>query len=310
MTLQQLRYIVEIYKTGSITKSATNLFMSQPNLSSALKELEAEIGTAIFVRTAKGVVPTQEGERFISYAQSILSQMDRLEFIFKSQKNQAITLNIACVRSSHVAKTISEYYNNLPKDTAVNLQLIETTPMKVLDAVSNSEADLGRVTFSDQSYQNFNNIIRKNRLIMEVLWKVKTYILISKDNPLAQKEEIYMDMLKGYTRIYYNDMESIIMHSDDSVRNIGVNERGTMMDILEKSPDCYLWTVSTHPDTLRDHNLVAKPCTDAPSMIEAIVYPKDKPRTKEVQEMIQKFKNMKYEEYFRIQEPFNPETIL
>lgn len=121
MTLQQLRYIVEIYKTGSITKSATNLFMSQPNLSSALKELEAEIGTAIFVRTAKGVVPTQEGERFISYAQSILSQMDRLEFIFKSQKNQAITLNIACVRSSHVAKTISEYYNNLPKDTAVNL---------------------------------------------------------------------------------------------------------------------------------------------------------------------------------------------
>lgn len=310
MTLQQLRYIVEIYKTGSITKSAANLFMSQPNLSSALKELESEIGTSIFVRTTRGVVPTQEGQKFISYAQSILSQMDKLEFIFKNQKNQAISLNIACVRSSHVARSLADYYNSLPKDVAVNLQLMETTPMKVMESIANSQADIGRITFSEQNYVVFNNFVRKNRLIMELLWKVNTYILISKNNPLAQEEEITMDMLKNYTRIYYSDIEFDIVPSDELSRTIGVNERGSMMDILENSTDCYLWTISTHPNTLRSRNLVAKPCKNSPSFIEALLYLKDKPRTKEVQEMIEVFKGMKYTEYFRIQEPFNPETIL
>lgn len=310
MTLQQLRYIVEIYKTGSITKAAANLFMSQPNLSSAIKELESEIDTSIFVRTTKGVFPTQEGEQFISYVQSILSQIDRLEFIFKNQKSQAVTLNIACVRSSYVAKTISDYYNSIPKDSAINLHITETTPIKVMETLANSEADIGRVSFLEQSYKFFNDLVKKNRLIMEVLWKAKSYVLISSNNPLAEKAELNMDMLKDYTRIYYNDLEYDIVPIDGLTRTIAVNERSTMMDILESSHDCYLWTISTHPDTLKIHNLVAKPCKDAPSVIEAIVYHKDKPRTKEAQEFIEEFKGMRYYEYFHMQEPFNPETIL
>lgn len=310
MTLQQLRYIIEIYKTGSITKSASNLFMSQPNLSNALKELESEIGISIFVRTAAGVVPTKEGEKFILYAQSILTQTDRLEFIFKNQKNQAVTLNIACVRSSYVAKVLLDYYNRIPKDVAVNLQLIETTPMRVLEAVANSKADVGRISFSEQNGYIYNNFARKNRLVIEYLWKVKSNVLISKNNPLSKEEILNIDMLKGYTRIYYNDVDFDIVAYDEIPRIIGVNERATMMDFIRNSEDCYIWTISTHPDIVETHNLVVKQCENAPSIVEAVVYQKDRPKTKEVEDIIKKFKEMRYAESFHVQEEFSHQTIL
>jgi len=309
MTLQQLRYIVEVYKTGSITKSATNLFMSQPNLSNALKELETEIGMTIFVRTAAGVVPTKEGEKFILYAQSILSQADRMEFIFKNQKNNAVTIKIACVRSSYIAKTLSDFYNSIAKDVAVNIQLMETTSMKVLEAVANSNADIGRISYSDKNGYIYNNFARKNRLVMEYLWKGKSNIIVSKNSPLAKEEELTVDMLKGYTRIYYNDVEFDIMGYDEIPRIIGVNERATMMDFIKSSTDCYLWTISTHPDILETHNLVVKQCKDAPTMTESVVYHKDKVKTKEMQDMIEKFKKMRYAESFHKQEAFEQETV-
>ena len=71
MNLLHLKYAVEIEKTGSITKAANNLFMGQPNLSKAIKELENEIGITIFRRTTKGVAPTEKGGEFLGYAKAV-----------------------------------------------------------------------------------------------------------------------------------------------------------------------------------------------------------------------------------------------
>ena len=79
MNLQQLRYAVEVAKTGSITAAAKNLYMGQPNLSKSIRELEAELGITLFERTARGVAPTKNGEDFLGYARSIIAQMESLE---------------------------------------------------------------------------------------------------------------------------------------------------------------------------------------------------------------------------------------
>ena len=79
MNFLHIKYIVEVENTGSITKAANNFYMGQPYLSKAIKELEAEIGITIFKRTAKGVIPTKKGAEFLTYAKTILSQMDELE---------------------------------------------------------------------------------------------------------------------------------------------------------------------------------------------------------------------------------------
>lgn len=74
MNLLYLKYAVEVARTTSITKAAEALYMGQPNLSRAIKDLEEELGIKIFKRTSKGIVPTEEGEEFLGYARSILSR--------------------------------------------------------------------------------------------------------------------------------------------------------------------------------------------------------------------------------------------
>ena len=81
MNLLHLKYAVEVEKTGSINKAAENLYMNQPNLSRAIKELENSIGITIFERSARGMSITAEGEEFLRYAKKIISQVDEIEAI-------------------------------------------------------------------------------------------------------------------------------------------------------------------------------------------------------------------------------------
>lgn len=64
MTLQQLKYVITVAETGSITEAARKLFISQPSLSSALKEIEKEAKITIFHRNRNGATPTDEGMEF------------------------------------------------------------------------------------------------------------------------------------------------------------------------------------------------------------------------------------------------------
>ena len=79
MTLQQLRYVIEVAKTGSMNVAAKQLFVSQPSLSMAIRELENDVHISIFERTTKGVVITAEGEEFLGYARQIINQVELLE---------------------------------------------------------------------------------------------------------------------------------------------------------------------------------------------------------------------------------------
>lgn len=75
MTLQQLKYIVAVAKTGTFSEAAKTLFLSQPSLTKAIKELEKEMGVTIFDRTNKGVSVSKEGEIFLGYARQVLERV-------------------------------------------------------------------------------------------------------------------------------------------------------------------------------------------------------------------------------------------
>ena len=86
MTLQQLRYVITIANTGSMHTAAESLFITQPNLSKAIKDLEEELEIIIFNRTNKGVLLTDEGLKFLSYARQVLEQVDLLEETYKNKE--------------------------------------------------------------------------------------------------------------------------------------------------------------------------------------------------------------------------------
>ena len=92
MNILHLKYAVEIAKTGSLNKAAENLYMGQPNLSRAIRELEAGLGITIFERTPRGMVVTPDGEAFLQYAVRILAQIDEMESVFRDGKKRRLTL--------------------------------------------------------------------------------------------------------------------------------------------------------------------------------------------------------------------------
>ena len=103
MNIQYLKYAIEVEKNKSISKAAKNLYMGQPNLSRAIKELEDSLGIVIFERTSKGIAVTPNGEEFLQYAKRILSQIDELEEIYKTGKSDKQQFSACVPRAGYIA---------------------------------------------------------------------------------------------------------------------------------------------------------------------------------------------------------------
>mgnify|MGYP000373353349 CR=1 FL=1 len=90
MNLSYLKYAVEVEKTGSITKAAQNFYMNQPHLSKIIRELERDLGEAIFDRTSRGMIPTKKGEEFLRYARTIMAQEEQIEALCTRNRESAL----------------------------------------------------------------------------------------------------------------------------------------------------------------------------------------------------------------------------
>ena len=85
ISLQQLRYIIEVAECGSINAASQQLYVSQPTLSTTIKDTEQELGISIFNRTNRGITLTNEGTEFIGYARQILQQFDLFERVIPTR---------------------------------------------------------------------------------------------------------------------------------------------------------------------------------------------------------------------------------
>ena len=132
MNILHLKYAVEIAKTGSLNKAAENLYMGQPNLSRAIKELEASLGITIFDRSAKGMVATAEGEEFLQYARKILAQIDAVEAIYKTGVPIKKKFSISVPRASYIAEAFTQFTKQIGKDGSAELFYKETNSSRAI----------------------------------------------------------------------------------------------------------------------------------------------------------------------------------
>ena len=113
MNLLHFKYAVEIAKTKSISKAAENLFMGQPNLSRAIKELEESLGIIIFNRTPKGISITPEGEEFLRYAKRIIRQVDEVEEIYKNGRKPKTRFSACVPRATYLSHAFTEFAKHI-----------------------------------------------------------------------------------------------------------------------------------------------------------------------------------------------------
>ena len=135
MNLTDLHYVVEIDKSGSISKAAKELYVAQPNLSKAIKHLEREFGISIFERSSKGVKATREGQKFLEYAKRIIYEIEEMKRDCSDLGKENLSFKITVPRASYISSAFAEFIGMQSKETAIKAEFQESSSMHAIENV-------------------------------------------------------------------------------------------------------------------------------------------------------------------------------
>lgn len=264
MTLQQLKYIVKVAEKGSINEAAKELFISQPGLSNAIKELEKELQFAIFIRNNRGVVLTNKGTEFLGYAQQVLTQADLLEAKFikgtvKKQRFAASSQHYLFVANAFV--DLVKDYSNEEYDFTLN----ETTTYEVIEHVKTMYSEIGIIYLSNYNEAVIRKMLSENNLIFKELFTAKPHVFLSKKHPLASKDIIEISELDDYPKISFNQgMYNSFYYSEEVFsylpvkKSIRVSDRAAVVNFMI-GLDAYTYSSGVFPEYLHGGDIISVP---------------------------------------------------
>lgn len=238
MTLQQLYYAVTTADYGSMNKAAEALFISQPTLTSAVKELEAELGISVFRRTGRGVVPTQEGEDFLIYARQLCQQYEMLRTRYGAPGKLKRKFGVS---SQHYSFAVKAFVETVKKyDTQkYEFAMREGKTMDVIKDVSSSKSEIGILYKSDFNRKIIEKYLRDSELCFNKLITCRPYVYIWSRHPLASRGKISFSDLADYPCLSFEQGEKgsfylseEILSTNEYPRIIKAADRATMLNLM------------------------------------------------------------------------------
>ena len=197
MTIQQLRYVIVICEEGSLNKASEQLYIAQPSLTSAVQELEKELGITIFNRGGRGVTPTNDGLEFIRYAREVLSQYDNLLEKYGKNGNLKKKFGISTQHYSFAVKSFVEMVKHFGTDE-YEFAIRETMTRNVIDDVAGGKSEIGILYLNDFNRKPLEKLLKSNSLTFTPLTECNAYVYLWKGHPLAGRASIKFDDLKEY----------------------------------------------------------------------------------------------------------------
>lgn len=238
MTLQQIHYIIVIAETGSMNKAAEQLYIAQPSLTSAVKELEKEIGITIFNRSGKGVSLTADGTEFLVYARQLYQQYETLYEKYsdgKIKRKFGVSAQHYSFAVHAFVETVKEY-NTCDYEFAIR----ETNTSDVIQDVCSLKSEIGVLYLSDFNRKFITKILQTNHLEFHHLVDCDVYAYIWKGHPLAGKKSVSIDELENYPCLTFEqgDKSSFyfaeeIFNTSDYTRVIKALDRSTMLNLMK-----------------------------------------------------------------------------
>ena len=195
MQLSQLMYFITVAEQGSINKAAEKLFVTQPNLSKAIGNLESELKVRIFDRTNKGVMLTEDGKKLYQYARTILNQMELISGL--SANERVRMLSIASYPIITMGRLVSEFYN-LHKQEGISLKLVEQRMQQVLESVESGEAEIGFIMSNHAQAKELKHMLHYKNLQYHTLGADTWYANVGPHSPLYGQDEVTMQQLLQY----------------------------------------------------------------------------------------------------------------
>lgn len=271
MNLLHLKYAVETARAGSINKAAENLYIGQPNLSRAIKELEKSLGITIFVRSAKGMAVTPEGEEFLRYAQKILAEIDSLEAMYKNGMKVKQRFSISVPRACYISEAFAKFSKMIQPDNPAELFYNETDALHVIKNILENDYSLGIVRYAEEYDKYFREMLEEKGFIHELVTEFTYVLIMNKEHPLAGHENISYEELKPFVEITHADpflpsMSASAMKkaelTDDIEKRIFIFERASQFDLLSENTDTFMWVSLAPQKLLERYGLVQKKCSD------------------------------------------------
>lgn len=264
MTLQQLKYIVTVAETGNITEAAKRLFISQPSLTNAVRELENEMQVTIFNRTNKGVVVTNEGDVFLSYARQILEQVGLLEEKYLNVKERRPRFSVSCQHYSFAVNAFVDVIKAFDANQ-YDFTLRETQTYEIIEDVSKLRSEIGILYVSSKNEEIIGKLLKQNDLEFQELFIAKPHVFIYSKHPLAERENIALEELEEYPYLSFEQGEynsfyfsEEILSTLDRKKNIKVRDRATLFNLVI-GLNGYTVSSGVISRELNGENIIAKP---------------------------------------------------
>ena len=238
MTLQQMKYIIAIVQYGSITEAAKRLFISQPSLSNAVKDIETETGIEIFQRSVKGITLTSDGTEFLSYARQVVEQAELMEQRYLNKKPSR---QLCSVSTQHYAFAVNAFVNVISVlDTdEYEFTLRETRTYEIIEDVKNFYSELGILYLSEFNEKVITKLLKESHLIFTPLFTANPHVFVSSSHPLSGKATIALTELEEFPCLAFEQGEYNSFYFSEEILStvphkkiIHVSDRATLFNLL------------------------------------------------------------------------------
>ena len=192
MTLQQLKYVTTVAQTGTISDAAKKLFISQPSLTKAVRELEKEMGITIFERTNRGIVISKEGETFLGYARQVLEQAALLEETYKKKAGRKQEFSVSTQHYSFAVNAFVELIERYGSEK-YDFCLRETQTYEIIEDVAQMKSEIGILYLNDFNRTVLEKLLKEHDLVFTELFVAKPHIFVITKNPLAGKKSVTIE---------------------------------------------------------------------------------------------------------------------
>lgn len=238
MTLAQLKYVIEVADSGSMNQAAKKLFLSQPSLSAAIRELETEAGFEIFRRTNRGIFLTLEGEEFVGYARQVVEQYKLLEAKYVDKKPEKKKFSVSMQHYSFAVDAFVEMVKQFGMEE-YEFAVHETKTYEVIEDVKNFKSEIGILFLNDFNQQVLTKMFREYGLEFHEILKCGVYVYMWKGHPLSNQKQVSLEELEDYPCLSFEQGNYNSFYFAEEVLStygykqlIKANDRATMLNLM------------------------------------------------------------------------------
>ena len=266
-SILHLKYAIEVERAGSISKAAETLYLSQPHLSKAIRELESSLGSAIFKRTSRGVIPTARGKEFLRRARVALRQLEGMEEIFKPSSHIRHALDLCVPPSCYLFEALDRYLQVLDPEKEVDLQFRHAHANGTMNRIADGEENLGILRYQSIYEPYYRKALQDKELRFKEIWEFSYLLLCAAGGPLADLEKGTDQIPSSCTLVFHGDGAlALPSRSQDhgngpmipAGKRITVHDQSSQLELLRRFRDYYTFDAPIPGNVLLKYGLVQR----------------------------------------------------